>query len=318
MKVYTLDIDSSERDPILYPNQNDYVIDLKNQPLYDVTKITLVSAKIPNSQLLINSTNNTFSIDNVDFTLANTNYSSGADLASDLELLLAPPSSNIDSVSYDIDTNSMIFSNTTGNNFTLQFLSGTNGRYGPNQQNKKTTPHQVMGFTSLDYTSDSGQLSSGSVNLSGPNDIIVKISCGSNNLNKHVYSSTPFYTGRIITNGTTSTIHTGSDDPLSHMFYTGQQKVIHKLKVEFFYMSHGRLIPYDFRNQEHIIKLEIECSTDKLEGLPKVMKSFELPPPISIPEIENPYKWKEYMYIATIVVVGTLLLMLMRPRKLSE
>jgi len=316
MKVYTLDIDSSERDPILYPNQNEYVIDLKNQLIYDVTKITLVSAKIPNSQLLINSTNNTFSIDNTDFTLANTNYSSGSDLASDLELLVAPPASKIDSVSYDADTNSITFSNTVSDNFSIRFYSGTNGYV--SREIGKTTPHQILGFTSLDYDSDAGQLKSGSINLTGPNDLIIRISSGSDHLNKHVYSNTPFYTGRIITNGTTSTIHTGSDDPLNHTFYAGQQKTIRRLKVEFFYMSHGRLIPYDFRNQDHIIKLEIECSTDKLEGLPKVMKSFELPPPISIPEIENPYKWKEYMYIATIVVVGTLLLMLMRPRKLSE
>jgi hypothetical protein len=58
MKVHTLDIDSGERDPILYPNVADYVVHLKN-PIYDVTKISLISARIHNSQLLINDYNNT-------------------------------------------------------------------------------------------------------------------------------------------------------------------------------------------------------------------------------------------------------------------
>ena len=38
MKVHTLDIDSGERDPVLYSNPSDYVVHLKN-PIYDVTKI---------------------------------------------------------------------------------------------------------------------------------------------------------------------------------------------------------------------------------------------------------------------------------------
>ena len=50
MKVHTLDIDSGERDPVLYPNVADYVVHLKN-PIYDVTKISLISARIHNSQL---------------------------------------------------------------------------------------------------------------------------------------------------------------------------------------------------------------------------------------------------------------------------
>ena len=44
MKVHTLDIDSSERDPVLYPNPADYVVSLKS-PIYDVTKISMISAQ---------------------------------------------------------------------------------------------------------------------------------------------------------------------------------------------------------------------------------------------------------------------------------
>ena len=52
MKVHTLDIDSGERDPVLYPNQVIMLYTLKN-PIYDVTKISLISARIHNSQYLI-------------------------------------------------------------------------------------------------------------------------------------------------------------------------------------------------------------------------------------------------------------------------
>jgi hypothetical protein len=88
-------------------------------------------------------------------------------------------------------------------------------------------------------------------------------------------------------------------------------------------MSHGRLIPYDFRNQDHILKFEITCSTDKLEGLPKVPPETvkkELPPPISIPEVlVDSYRWKEYLSIGVIVFIGIVLLSLMKRRpKLSE
>lgn len=61
MEVHTLEIDSSERDYSKYPDPHDYVIDLKNE-IYDIQKITLLSARIPNSQTLIHAHNNTFSV----------------------------------------------------------------------------------------------------------------------------------------------------------------------------------------------------------------------------------------------------------------
>jgi hypothetical protein len=61
MEVHTLEIDSSERDYSKYPDPRDYVIDLKNE-IYDIQKITLLSARIPNSQTLIHGHNNTFSV----------------------------------------------------------------------------------------------------------------------------------------------------------------------------------------------------------------------------------------------------------------
>ena len=139
-----------------------------------------------------------------------------------------------------------------------------------------------------------------------------------------MYTSTPFYTGHILLDGTDSINFNGADDKLVHHFHSGVQKMIKDVKIEFFYMSHGRLIPYDFRNQDHILKFEISGTTDKLENLPKVpieepKKVEKEEPIISIPEIvKNTYKWrKEYLYIGLIVLVGLLLLFFMKAKPIS-
>jgi hypothetical protein len=85
-------------------------------------------------------------------------------------------------------------------------------------------------------------------------------------------------------------------------------------------MSHGRLIPYDFMNQDHVIKLNIKCSTDKLENLTKiendVPEKINVEPPektnIGIPVFKNLYEWKQYIYIIVIVFVGVLILTSMK------
>ena len=321
MKVHTLDIDSSERDTTVYPYANSYIVSLEN-PIYDISKITLVSARIPTPQLLVNASNKTFSIDGVDITLDETNYSSGTDLATDLDVKLQPPTSNVDSVVFDSDTNTIVFSNTSAgaHDFTFGFYSGTNG-YTSNTS-PITTPHQILGFSSSDVTSTSNVLTSGSINMEGPNSLILRLSAGSDEFTKMVYSSTPFYTGHILMNGTNVINYHGADDTLSHEFHKGVQKLIRDIKIEFFYMSHGRLIPYDFRNQDHILKFEITCSTDKLTNLPKVSHDVvkrELPPPVSIPEFENPYKWNQILPIVAVSFIGMLFLALTRRKpKLSE
>jgi len=319
MKVHTLDIDSSERYTNLYPYANNYVVTLK-EPIYDVTQITLVSARIPTPQLQICETNKIFSVDGVDITLESNNYTSGATMASELQRQLFP-SSHIDQVTYDEYRNTMTFSNTGAtNDFTFEFFDGTHGYV---NGTNLTTPHQVFGFSSNNQSSSNYTLTSGAINLGGPNSIIIRLTSGSDEFTKTIYSKTPFYTGHILTNGADVINYYHTNDPLKHEFYKGPQKFIRDVRVEFLYMSHGRLIPYDFRGQDHILKFEITGSTDKLEGLPKVpldVVKKELPPPISIPEvIVDSYRWKEYISIGVIVFIGMVLLILMKQRpKLSE
>ena len=322
MKVHTLNIDSSERDTSIYTYANNYVVNLDN-PIYDISNIKLVSARIPTPQLMTSATNKTFSVDGVDITLNETNYSNGYVLAEDLDIELAPSNSHIDSVIFDEETESLVFSNTeASDNFTIEFYDGTNGYL--SNTSSLTTPHQIMGFSSKNFTSTNNTLRSGAINLNGPNSLVLKLTTGSDEFTQTVYTSTPFYTGHILLDGSDFINFNGADDVLVHHFHSGSQKMIKDVKVEFFYMSHGRLIPYDFRNQDHILKFEITGSTDKLENLPKVpieepKKVEKEEPIISIPEvIKNSYTWrKEYLYIALIVIVGLLLIFFMKGKPIS-
>jgi len=334
MKVHNLSIDSSQRGINViasntyydesntyiidaysntYSSPNNYVITLEN-PIYDVSEIKLVSARIPTPQLTLCTTNNTFSVDGQTVTLTNADYPTGGDLATHLEAELAPPVSNVSEVNFDTDTKKLTFSNVgTSNTFTLEFYTGDNGYL--KESSVVTTPHQVLGFGSDDYNSTSNVLTSGAVNLVGPNTLVIKLSSGSDEFTQSVYTSTPFYTGHILLNGTDFINISGADDILTHHFHTGPLKYIKDIRVEFFYMSHGRLIPYDFMNQEHILKFEVTCSTDKLKNLTKVPIEEEEEvgekTSISISEKveKDPYNWK--IYIGIVLVFGLILIALM-------
>ena len=318
MKVYTLDVDSSQRDPAVHAYANSYVIALEN-PVYDVERIELVSARVPLSRHLIDDTNKTFTVDGVDVSLPVQAYANAVVLADALQTALTPPTSNVDTVSYVEATDSLYFANTlsTGH-FTFEFGTGTNGF--ESNVTDLTTPHQVLGFTAADASSNANyELSSGSVDLSGPTALYVRLSTGSDEFTKDVYSGTPFYTGKMHVQGVDAEYidFTSADDPIVHEFHAGPQKVMDTLRVDFFYMSQGRLVPYDFRNREHSLKFKLVCSTDRLEHLPRVPVSVVSSP--EEPEIRveeerfDVYKW---VPIGFIVLVGVLLMLSIgrRPR----
>ena len=72
----TLIIDSRDRNYNLYPNSNDYTVDL-DEVYQDVLTIELVSAKVPFSNYLINKTNNVlyFSESTIDIVIVNNDVS---------------------------------------------------------------------------------------------------------------------------------------------------------------------------------------------------------------------------------------------------
>lgn len=324
MEVHTLEIDSSERDYATYPDPSDYVIDLKNR-IYDIRKITLVSARIPNSQTVIHNRNNTFSIDGTDVVVPNGTYTSGDDLAITVKNAINSIGSFSFTVDYNSNLNALEFTNDAGpDSNVFEFGDGTNARIKAGELDtlsnvstiSYTTPHQILGFPPINTTIQSSQTyTSGSLNLEGPNSLIVRLSSGSDNFNKDVYIREPFYTSHILLNGPFLNF-SAADDPVRHDFFSGPQKFIESLRIQFFYMSNGRLIPYDFRNQDHMLKFEIQCNTGKFKSIaadtaPDV---GVLPPPISIPDLEDPYRWKQYVLISTIVFIGIFVLIVTRKR----
>jgi hypothetical protein len=215
---------------------------------------------------------------------------------------------------------------TAPNGQNLQFLrflfkTGQNGY--DDSSSEHTTLHQIFGLPAQDIQMIGGDF--GAANLDGPNSLVMRISSGSEQLNQTLPTSgqTPYYTGHILLPGGKSFVNVnGTDDKVTHDFHSGTLKSVRDLRIQFFYMSHGRLIPYDFRNQDHVLKFEITCSTDKLENLPKVSHDVVkrvLPPPVSIPEFENPYKWNQILPIVAISFIGVLFLVLTKRKpKLSE
>src|SRR5210317_2249747 len=287
MKVHTLDIDSGERDTTIYEYSNNYSVTLKT-PLYNVTKLEVVSARIPRNRI-INHFNNKFTIhddfgtydvelDPLDNSIAGT--PSETTVATFVKNAIAAAGCDtVDQVAYSYSK--FQFSNVAATNeFNLDFYNGVDG-WSSNVMNR-TTPNQIFGLNTSNVSSSSSVIKGGDPGVAfGPKTFVLKISTGPDDFNQDSYTNTPFYTGVFMNNDDDST-------------YSSAQK---------YYTFHG--------------------STDKLESLPKVpleVVNEELPPPINIPEVlEDVYKWKEYLSIGIIIFVGIVLLSLMRRRpKLSE
>lgn len=306
MKVHNFAIDSSQRDPALYPNPNDYTVTL-DDAIYDVSQIKLVSGRVPCPQLLINESNQQFSYSQNGTTHGVTfppgNYT-GTELAAIFH--------NDFQISYNASKNSFGMSTPIGGSITFLFASGNGG-----VQSTNTNIHDILGLPPIDIVMPGNQF--GAANFSGPNSLVLRISSGSEKMNQSVYVSEPYYTGHILLDGTDFVNVNGNDDKLTHEFHSGALKSVKDLRIEFFYMSQGRLIPYDFRNQNHVLKFEITCSTDKLENLtplpPPDEEKDEPLPVVSIPEEkENLYK-VEYIYIGLIIFTGILLILSMGKRQ---
>ena len=310
MKVHNFTIDSSQRDPTLYVNPNDYVVTL-DDAIYDVSQIKLVSGRIPCPQLLINESNQSFSYSQGGTTYGVTfppgNYT-GTELAAIFDSDF--------NISYNASKNSFGMGTPNGGDITFLFASGNGGG-----QSANTNIHEILGLPPVDIVMPGNQF--GAANFKGPNSLVLRISSGSEKMNQSVYVSEPYYTGHILMDGTDFVNVNGSEDKLTHEFHSGALKSLKDLRIEFFYMSQGRLIPYDFRNQNHVLKFEITCSTDKLENLTPMKEEpveeeeeKEKVPSISIPDKKNLYEWKiEYIYITLIIFTGILLILSMGKRK---
>lgn len=318
MKVYTLDIDSGERDTAIYPNPSAYTVYLKT-PVYNVSNIEVVSVRIPTPRV-INAYNNTFTVRDINGSYdvhinpLDSNISNTSQFSAYVTTLISNAGCNtINSVQHSHGR--FIFSNTNAShNFSLNFYSGTNGWTSNNIS--YTTPNQLFGFPAIDATSTNSVLVGGESDLvHPPKTFVLKISSGSSGFHQDIYTVSPFYTGVFMNNETDTNakpymLFKSQDDMFRYEYNTGPQKEINSLTFEWYHKENNKLIPIDFKNRDHAIKLTLHGNKDKLESLPKVDRKTDLPPPISIPELENPYRWKEYASIALIVFVGLIALML--------
>jgi hypothetical protein len=264
----------------------------------------------------------TFTIQNIEtaaISLPNRSFANGDDLASNI-------TDHVSGfiVTYDSNTNALSWLNDGNYPAVLKFGDGVNARYGLGTlddvsnliTSNFTTPHQVFGLPPQNITiAQNESFTGGSINLEGPNAMMLRLGTGSETFNKDVYIREPFFTGQLLLDG--PFIKHSIDDPIEHTFFSGPQKNLKQLHITFFTMSQGRLIPYDFRNQEHVLKFKIECSTGKFKAISKHTASDVgvLPPPISIPELEDPYRWnQQYILIIVIAFLGIFTLFITRKR----
>ena len=334
MKVYTLDIDSGERDCSLWPTPNAYEIALKT-PLHSAQWISLESARIPTSYNVINDNNNVFTVKidavasdgttpiadagSYDVDLTSREFANGTALANHvLSRIQAAGIETIDTVTWRGTRDSLKFSNafsvsgSPNYDYTLLFRSGARG-WTSNVEGS-TTPNQVLGFAARDVRSSNGVIDEeGRVDFNvGPKQFVLRLSCGSEGFYKDAFARTPFYTGTIMNKssapGDQYVTYSSKEDSLIHEFTKAPHPCIESLRVEWFYKENNKLIPLDFRSRDHAIKLKIYATKDRLEEKPRIVDPHrigELPPPISAPEFEERvYEWKEFIPIIFILVIG--------------
>ena len=323
MKVLTLDVDSGERDPSLYPNPNDYTIKL-NRTLYNTTKLILVGARIPNCQNLINVGNKQFQLDTKTYVMEEAAYTNGADLASNLQTTLA--GSNVSQVTFNSSTNKLVFSNCgVGNNvFTFKFMSGSNGYA---TQSVVGPPATVLGFNGLDVGVSAGSnvLTSSVIDLEGPTSLFVRVSCRGDDFDKDIYvnggtfsfgnntqtsnisSIPPNYIGRIILqNNGGLTIFRLSDAPI---LFEVPNLNIDELRIRLYWNNGNKLVPYDFGQRNHMLKFVIQCETDRLATKYEEGPVDELPPPVDPPP--EPFRRDTIFMVALglILFIGMIILL---------
>jgi hypothetical protein len=336
MKVYTLDLDSGERDPTLHPDPNSFGVTLKT-PIYDVSNLEIVSARVPTPLSPVSDYNKTFTVridagapDAGDYecSLEVSNISTTSALTTIVSNAFTDAGiTTVDEITFSDDTQSLVFSNAAGTEeFTFLFHTGTNG-WASNVFDR-TTPNQFLGLKAVDVSSVGGTIDlGGRVDLkSNPKTYVFKITAGSEEFTQDAYTNMPFYTGVFMGKGTVDDgcINLYSEeDVVEHAFTKGTQRAIHTLKIELFHKENNKLVPADLRSRDYAMKLRVTGNTDKLENLPKITEEDRLglclPPPVHIPELvkrKNLKRWDQYIPIVVIVIIGVVLMISLsdRPR----
>jgi hypothetical protein len=305
MKTISVDVDSAERDPSVYPAPNDYTVRL-NKRLYGVTKITLTAARIPNCQNLVGSNNRTINVDGVPKLIPIGTFTNGVDLASNVAAGLS--GSGVNSVTFNSSTSTLTFSGPSP--FTLNFPWGN-------------SPADVLGFTGSNVTGSS--ITSGKINLQGPSSILLRLTIGGDDLDKDVFINggtftfggvtglsqsvaqiPPHYIGRIVMGNLGDTrLYNQTDAAIS---YNVPNLNISDIRIRMYWNNGTKLVPYDFGSRNHMLKFDIVCETDRFNKVYEVEPVDELPPPVEDPdpELEPPRLSNNnvYIIIAAVLFLG--------------
>lgn len=183
-------IDSRDRNHDLYTNSHDYSIKL-DAILKNVISIELLQATIPNSEYLINDTNNTIYFQETSGTtitaqIDNGNYTVGSTIASNLETAMNTSGSSVYSVLYNSSTNKFtISSDRTGGSgdFLLKF-AGSNEIFSQNQTRSKYLDNsigKIIGFSNTNLANASSHTSQNNSNFAPDRSVYMYINADTKN-----------------------------------------------------------------------------------------------------------------------------------------
>jgi phage anti-repressor protein len=186
-KKYDLIVDSRDRDTDAYPNPNNYQIDF-NEHYHDILSVELVSAIVPKSQYVINSSNNTIYFDEgsgvLTATIAVGNYTS-SELATEIKTAMDLVGAKTYTVTVDSKTDKYTIAANVGT-YDLLFNGGTE-KYETKTRTiyRENSIGPVIGFTREDQTGLGTYTSQNRYNLNGEQYVILNIKELYTNMDSH-------------------------------------------------------------------------------------------------------------------------------------
>lgn len=309
MTSHIVHVDSTERNPTVYPQVNDLTVSL-NVPVYDITSIKLVSAKIDFLQPTVHRLNSQFMVDNNTVTLYDGMYT-GQTFASNLLTAIQDTGySNINGVTYD-ESGRYLFIDAGSNTFSFNFFRDSNGY--TDQTRSVYTPASILGLNGNTTPRMSNLFTP--LNLNGPTNLILRVTTQTDDVYPTLYTNKDTqYIGRLCTfrRDNSSVIeYKGDSDTIVHSFTKGPEKYVNTLRFRWYQSIDNVIVPYNFYGGQYFLKLEIVGTPDKLSTADRPVTLPDLPPPTDAPSVSYPRRLfnSTYILIAIIVITGILFLL---------
>ena len=122
------------------------------------------------------------------------------------------------------------------------------------------------------------------MNIKGIQSVILKLTSGEDEIDRGLYVGNDIYFGRILDKGGDTFHHSYLNDEIEQAFTKSNKKDLTTLRVHFYWNNGYKIIPYEFHNRDHIIKLELDCNTDKLNSaVVDTVRDTGIPPVVDMP-----------------------------------